>query len=74
MAELREKQDRIMESLYEPAACLVPYSLSHTGGAALSSSIPTTNQSQEVFVCVYVVVSVKVLLVEKHTLTKSKQQ
>lgn len=42
------------EALQEPAACLVPYSLSHTGGAALPASIPTTRQSQGVFVCVCV--------------------
>lgn len=67
VSELREKQDRKMESLCEPAACLVLYSLSHAGGEALSVSIPTTRHSQEPFVCVYVVVSFKVLLVEKHT-------
>lgn len=77
VSELREKQDWIMdESLYEPAACLVPYSLSHTGGAALPASIPTTRHSQEVFVCVYVCASIKLRYahtVEEHTPTNSRK-
>lgn len=45
------------EALWEPAACLVPYWLSHTGGAALPGSIPGPRHSHEGSACLPLCVS-----------------
>lgn len=55
------------EALWELAACLVPYSLSHTGSAALPMSIPTTSLTGGVCVSMCALLSKYSVFIGKHT-------